>query len=274
MDSSENDVMIEKNQQDLGGVVLPQQTMDGERLLTLFQQLVEPLGQSLPLSSEVVLHDLSRLPNSIVAVYGDITGRKPGDPATDLLLRKAASGQIESSNGYETRLPDGRRLRSSTMIIRDVSGTPVLALCINTDISVWQSVSLIARHMLGDSLPESQNPSDSAEITDLTASPASSEEPVSEIFVRDVDELAAALLHQAQQEIGIPAELMHKKHKLEVVRALKARGFFMLRDAVEMIAETLQVTRFTIYNYLNEIGDDETDVAIRSERPPYGKVEA
>lgn len=244
-------------QSHIGEVAPPRQTVDGERLLALFQQLVEPIGRALPLSSEVVLHDLSRLPNSIVAVYGDVTGRKPGDPATDLLLRKAASGQIESSSGYETRLPDGRHLRSSTMIVRDVSGTPVLALCINSDISIWQSLSGIAQQMLGESRSSSSPNGPWAEPDDSSETEGGTEETVSELFVRDVDELAAVLLNQAQQEIGIPVELMHKKHKLEVVRALKARGFFMLRDAVEMIAEALQVTRFTIYNYLNELADTD-----------------
>jgi predicted transcriptional regulator YheO len=38
------------------------------------------------------------------------------------------------------------------------------------------------------------------------------------------------------------------------VRALQSRGMFQLRDAVETVASSLLVTRFTIYNYLNEIG--------------------
>jgi predicted transcriptional regulator YheO len=51
---------------------------------------------------------------------------------------------------------------------------------------------------------------------------------------------------------------MQKKHKVAVVRDLKNRGMFHLRDAVDMVAASLGVTRFTIYNYLNEIGDGES----------------
>ena len=51
----------------------------------------------------------------------------------------------------------------------------------------------------------------------------------------------------------MPVSLMRKAHKVDAVRSLKRRGFFMLRDAVEMAARALGVTRFTIYNYLNEI---------------------
>src|SRR5690606_9522117 len=98
---------------------------DGERLIAVFTTVVEQLGQNLPKSYELVLHDLSKLPNSIVAVSGEVTCRAVGDPATDLLLQQAASGNFESRHAYETRLSDGRKLRSSTLIIKDVSGSPV-----------------------------------------------------------------------------------------------------------------------------------------------------
>lgn len=67
------------------------------------------------------------------------------------------------------------------------------------------------------------------------------------------------LISEAIRETGVPVDLMHKKHKLEVIRSLKSRGFFLVRDGVEMIASALQVTRFTIYNYLNETSDEADD---------------
>ncbi|MFD1717268.1 helix-turn-helix transcriptional regulator [Georgenia deserti] len=222
-------------------------------LIALFAGIVEPLGQSLPPSAEVVLHDLNQLPNSIVAVHGDVTGRRVGDPATDLLLEQASTGEFRDMVGYRTQLMDGRTLRSTTMIVRTSDGVPVAALCLNSDTTAWQSVERIARAMIGRG-PEDENarsaPSASA------ADDRSTTEVSGELFAHDVDELAAHLIHQAIRDQDVPVDLMRKEHKLAVVRDLKARGLFMLRDAVEMIAGSLQVTRFTIYNYLNEIGDE------------------
>lgn len=220
-----------------------------ERLIRVFSDLVQPLGRSLPSSIEVVLHDLEKLPNSIVAVHGDVTGRRVGDPATDLLLQKVAAGDFEHAVGYSTRLPDGRCLRSTTMILRDSTGTPVAALCLNSDVSVWQSLGRLAADMGGLALP------------DPDAAPAAAPEVAAapeEVFPRDVDELASHLIHQAIVEQNVPVDLMRKEHKIAVVRTLKDRGMFMLRDAVEMIATSLGVTRFTIYNYLNELEDEQT----------------
>lgn len=231
-------------------VARPKRSIDGERLIAVFSQIVEPLGKALPASSEVVLHDLSLLPNSIVAVYGDATGRRVGDPATDLLLKAAISGTFETEDLYETVLPDGRRMRSTTMIIRDVSGTPVAALCINTDLSMWFALQRLTEVMLGRV--------DDPQLGELPSSRTQAQ-PVNEAFARDVEELAAHLIRNAVAAVGVPVELMKKPHKLEVVRDLKDRGMFLLRDAVDMIATALQVTRFTIYNYLNEIEDESNE---------------
>lgn len=229
----------------------PRRTLDGERLITVFARLVEPIGRALPTSSEVVLHDLSLLPNSIVAVFGDVTGRRHGDPATDLLLQQAVQGFTEHDLGYETVLSDGRRMRSSTMIIRDVAGNPVAALCINTDISAWMAIKQIADVMVSVAgVKEGDRP---------VALPAVPE--TKEMFVKDVDELASYLIHQTVAGIGIPVGQMKKEHKLQVVAELKARGLFLLREAVEMIAESLEVSRFTIYNYLNELAGAEESAA-------------
>ena len=229
----------------------PRRTIDGERLITVFSRLVEPIGRALPTSSEVVLHDLSLLPNSIVAVFGDVTGRRIGDPATDLLLQQAVTGFQEHDLGYETVLSDGRRMRSSTMIIRDVANNPVAALCINTDISAWMAIKQIADVMVSVAGVRPGDP------PVAVAAPAESKET----FVRDVDELASYLIHRTISAVGLPVSQMKKEHKLQVVAELKARGLFLLRDAVEMIAESLEVSRFTIYNYLNELSGSDEAVA-------------
>ncbi len=207
-------------------------------LVAAFAAVVEPLGRSLPPGTEVVLHDLALLPDSIVAVWGDVTGRRVGDPATDVLLEQASTGTFRDMVGYRTHLPDGRTLRSTTAIVRSPAGDPVAALCINADVTVWQSLAELAQSMTG-------------------SVPAEPDAPSGEVFARDVDELAAHLIDEAIREQHVPVGLMKKEHKLAVVRALRERGMFLLRDAVETVAASLGVTRFTIYNYLNEIDAPE-----------------
>ena len=239
-------------------------SLDGERLLGVFARLVQPLGESLPETSEIVLHDLSLLPNSIIAIHGNVTGRKIGDPATSLLLEKlSAKGHEDTFLNYESVLPDGRRLRSSTILIRDLAGNPAAALCINTDTSAWETIERVARAMLGPSSP------DQAE----SPSPVSVSSDHHEAFVHDIDELAEVVLQRALVEAEVPVELMQKRHKIKVVQRLKEHGLFLLKDAVELTASALHVTRFTIYNYLNEIELEEAaDNPGKTDAPTHGKA--
>ncbi|TMR99154.1 transcriptional regulator [Nonomuraea basaltis] len=225
--------------------------MERATILRTLTALVEPLATVIPGDSEVVLHDLRLLPNSIVAVAGTLTGREVGGPATNLLLQAAASGNFVSRHGYLSKHSDGRDLRSSTTIFRDSLDVPVAALCINGDITSWRMIANLALSMI---------PAPTATVAS-TKSPADDGEQ----FVRNVDELAQHLLTRAIRAQGIPTDLMHKRHKLAVVHDLKKRGFFTLREAAELAAEALGVSRFTIYNYLNEIGTEPDNAASNTE---------
>lgn len=209
------------------------------KILDLFAQVVEPLAQALGEGCEAVIHDLSNMENSVYAIGGGVTGRSVGAPPTDLLLQHVLSGAKGNIIGYATKLPGGREGRSSTIIIRDPStGTAVGALCLNIDVTNVQQ----AHHLLGAMLG----------FDPKTGNDEQSEAPT-EAFPRTVAELTSQMVNEVISNSGIPVELMKKSHKLEVVEELERRGVFQVKEAVEDVATALDVTRFTIYNYLNEL---------------------
>ena len=55
-------------------------------LKTVLQMMVS-LAEMLGCRYELILHDLSHLERSVVAVQGNITNRKPGAPATNFLIQ-------------------------------------------------------------------------------------------------------------------------------------------------------------------------------------------
>lgn len=220
-------------------------------ILRTLGALTEPLAAIIPGECEVVLHDLRLLPNSIVAIAGDLTGRTVGSPATDMLLRASARGAYESAIGYPSRHSDGREMLSSTLIIRDSADVAVAALCINADTSVWRVVHHLASAMLPDW------PTPDAPSTRLRTPHSPGD--VGEEFPSDVDDLAESLLAGALADAKVPVDLMHKRHKLSVVSDLKDRGFFLLKGSAETAAAALGITRFTIYNYLREIEHNTAD---------------
>ncbi|NUT53934.1 MAG: aminotransferase class V, partial [Saccharothrix sp.] len=182
---------------------------------------VNSLAAALGPGTEVVLHDLGALPDSIIAIAGDLTGRTVGGPMTDLLLGLVRRGTTQDLAGYETYAPDGRVIHSSTVFLRDDRGVAVGCLCVNSD-------------------PGPNRP------------PGTAVSAV-EAFPGDVDTLQRLLVERAVSAVGVPVPLMKKSHKSQVVRVLDEAGLFLIRDSVDYLAGVLGVTRYTIYNYLNEI---------------------
>jgi predicted transcriptional regulator YheO len=218
---------------------------ENQRIIAMLQAVVRTIEPIVPGTAEVVLHEIAKLPESIVAVAGNVTGRSVGDPATDVLLEAVASGTSQDFlQGYSTVLPDGHNLTSSTTILRNSLGDPVAALCVNADFGAWERLRHLVSAM-GGGAPM------------MPPVGTSLSEGSSERFAHDVDELAAHLIADTIQRIGVPVSLMRKEHKVAVVARLRERGMFLLKDAVETVATSLEVTRFTIYNYLNELDAEE-----------------
>jgi len=195
-----------------------EQVSGGADVLAALVPTVNSLAAALGPGTEVVLHDLGALPNSIVAIAGDLTGRDVGGPMTDLLLGLVRRGTTQDLTNYETYAPDGRVIRSSTVFLRDADGVAVGCLCVNSDQAV------VGRA-----------------------------ERVVEAFPGDVDTLQRLLVERAVADVDVPVALMKKVHKAAVVRVLDDAGYFLIKDSVDHLAGALDVTRYTIYNYLNEV---------------------
>ncbi|WP_416972198.1 helix-turn-helix transcriptional regulator [Streptomyces sp. 4F14] len=228
--------------------------MDAECINRVLELLVAPLQAAVIQPTEVVLHDLRRMPRTVRSIAGTLTGRNVGDPPTDKLLERVAAGDLSHQIGYRSQLPDGRILQSTTIIYTDHEGRPAAALCLNTDVSAWVSLrSAMDRFVLGhDAASMPHVPS----MKSAEAGPAGpTAAPQGESFPHSVEELSALLVDAAITAIGVPVEQMRKEHKLQVVADLERRGFFLVKQAPEAAAAALKVSRFTIYNYLNELND-------------------
>ena len=63
------------------------------------------------------------------------------------------------------------------------------------------------------------------------------------------------LIDAVETELGGRLPLLSREDKQRAVRLLDERGAFILRRAVEDVADAMGVSRITVYNYLNAIRD-------------------
>jgi predicted transcriptional regulator YheO len=219
----------------------PRRSMDGERLLVLLDHLVPMIGAALPPHAEVTLHDLSLFPDTRVASHGsELSEHLTSEDLARLVDLGDGAFLDEEIDGA------GGPLRRVSAVVRDTGRAPVAALTVTTDLTAWLAVRALLDQFLGTS------PAPTRSATDLPRSPVAGVPPRANETVGD---LATRLIDEAITATAVPVDLMKKEHKTQVVQRLQERGIFLLRDSVETVATALEVTRFTVYNYLNEIED-------------------
>ncbi|NLA06809.1 MAG: transcriptional regulator [Firmicutes bacterium] len=207
-------------------------------LLSMLLPVLPALAKALGPDAEVVLHDLTEPNNGIIGIEGNVTGRKVGGPTTDLVLKMIKQGNANHMLNYRARTSDGRILRSSTIFLKDESGALVGALCINIDISFW-----LKTHSLVSGLVAT---------TDLEEKKSQESSDCQETFARDIEELMRVMVDEAVQSVGIPMPLAQKDDKMRVVKRLDENGVFLVKGAVDYVAHILGISRYTVYNYLDE----------------------
>lgn len=61
------------------------------------------------------------------------------------------------------------------------------------------------------------------------------------------------LIEGVESELGCRLAQMNREQKQRAIRLLDERGAFILRRAVEDVADAMAVSRITVYNYLNAL---------------------
>ena len=202
--------------------------------IDMFTRIIKGIAMKFGSDCEVVLHDLSLpLEQTIVAIEnGHITNRKVADSSTNLgleVLRGTKKG-IDYYN-YVNQTSTGRILRSTSIYINDTAGKTCGSICINFDIT-----DLIASQKSLKNLINLENP-----------------ETSSEFFDGNIDTLLDALLNECLRKIGKDVDQMTKEDKVEAIRYLDEKGVFLVKKSTEKVAAFFNMSKFSIYNYLDDI---------------------
>jgi predicted transcriptional regulator YheO len=207
-----------------------------ERMQTLLP-VVHGLAEMFGPDCEVVLHDVRRLPHSIVAIEnGGVTGRTVGDVPTDRMLRSLRNlDETQDVRLYLTS-QDGKILKSLAVTLRDEDGVPYGLLGLNHDISeIVQAQRTLANFTSAGSLG------------------AGAAAEAGEIFAGDIRDVVAGMVTKILGEMGKTPAAMTREEKMEVVKRLEERGAFLVKRSAEQVAEALDLSRYTIFAYLKEI---------------------
>ncbi|MEU7524124.1 PAS domain-containing protein [Saccharothrix sp. NPDC042600] len=210
--------------------------MSDSHLIRTAMTVADGIGAMFGSDCEVAVHDLSKPTESLVhLVNGHISKRELGFPIRDLIrtvLPNIEGGDVLAN--YPTPLPDGRVLKSTTCLLRDESGAPAVALCINYDVSGLGAL----RHKLDGFLAM-------AEVGDRPAA----EPRLGDAEVLDV---LRVLVRNTVAGFGKPPRELGKEERLRAVDFLDRKGAFLIKGSVPLVAEVLGISEPSVYRYLDQ----------------------
>ena len=200
-------------------------------LVDILNRMAESIVAVVGPHCEIVVYDFDDLEHSVVAVAGNVTGREVGAPVPDLqFISRELNRNTPDKLNYRTR-KGTRDLQSSLIWIRDVRGEPIGAIGVNID-----HTDLLQVRALIDNLAASTQT-----VTDVV---------VSNTFAKDLDDLIDIAVSDFLRKNNIPnIETMPQDDKLRLIAEVEKQELFRIRGAVNRMADLLNVSRATIYNY-------------------------
>ncbi len=212
------------------------QQLENDECKQKLADLVKQLGRGIVATfgdlCEVVLHDFSDPEHSIIWIEGNVTGRKLGGSVTEIGLAAIRGGDAQQDLiGYVRNTKDGKVLRSSTILLRDLNGHVFGAMCVNMDITDFVDL----RGTLNRLIPNANSTPRSVHFTDR------------------IDEVLGRVLEEAIAENQRLPARMNREDRLALIASLDRKGAFQIQRGVPAVAAYLGVSRTTIYTYLEEV---------------------
>lgn len=202
-------------------------TDEDHAILASYFPIADGLGALLGEHCEIVLHSLEFLEHSaIYIVNGHNTGRTIGSPLTDRALHSLHHMQTDSvSQPYFTRAKGGKLMKSVTIAIRNARQHVIGFICINLNLDV----------------PVSQF---------LSSFLAPTEQENSVNFASSVEELVAQTVELVIDEVVHNPQVSNHNKNRQIVCKLYEKGIFDIKDAINLVAERLDISRHTVYLYI------------------------
>lgn len=205
------------------------------QVFALLARIAKAIVATVGSHCEVVVHDLRSPEHSVIAISGKLTGRSIGSPIPDPeLLPENVIRFRDDDLCCHTRTLAGKPLFSSTVWVRDETGHIVGALCINMDFSDIQH----ARDLLDRLLPSATDSSPQRELETFATSP---------------EEFVLMALRESVKALGKPMHQLERQDKVLLIQTLDQAGVFGFRQAVDIIAQEIGVSRSSVYNYLKAV---------------------
>lgn len=198
--------------------------------------VVDMIAKTFGKNCEVVLHDLSKPLSSVVyAANSHVTGRQIGQTfdhlIKEVLLSKDFANDYKANYLIDT---PQKKIKSSTVLLRNQEDKVIGALCINYDVTQL----LQFRDILNDFIIAGKEN-------------ISGETVPFDHVVEIVDDLIDKIIGT------VDVAQLKRREKIELIRFMEQKGVFLIKGSVEKVADKLNISKVTVYSYLDALKKEE-----------------
>lgn len=209
--------------------------MNREEMLTLLKNEAKGIATMFGPNCETLVHDMKRPGHPILAIYnGTVTGREVGSTVDIFGDIGHYDESVYEDKDYVNQLVlsrDGRTLKSTTF--HAIGEDYHFALGINLDIT-----NMVRATQL---------------LSEMTATSGE----LQQTLMQDARSQLEELLRECVSAVGIEPEKMKKTDRMRIIRMLYKRRAFTYQKSVAIVAERLNVSRYTVYKYMHELEEAE-----------------
>jgi predicted transcriptional regulator YheO len=219
--------------------------MKREEMLQILDRLAKGIAEMFGSACETLVHDMETPSHAILVIYnGHVSGRTVGS-TMDILGRTRDLEAGEDMINLLAQTPAGRQVKTTTFWIKGEDYA--FGLGINFDFSALTYANRILVDLM----------SSEADLRSVLQSDG--EGPLEDIF----EECAAA--------VGKPIGSFHKRDRMKLMTMLEQKNAFSFRKSVPYVAKKLDVSRYTIYKYLDELAREREPKEVDLERNQRGE---
>jgi predicted transcriptional regulator YheO len=212
------------------------QYIDFDFMLRFLEGLQKFLGEN----SEVVVHDYRKgYDHTIVYAFNAaLSGREVGGSPKGGMITQLGKDIEPMKDSIQTfsNGPKDRFFKSFTTLIPDENGKIVGSVCVNLDVSdlfmAQKALQTFVQYPATQHVPPAN---------DMDA-----------LATKNVDDILKYYMKQAESLVGKPMALMNKEEKIRALDYLDQKGVFKISKTSVLLCETFQVSKYTLYNYLEE----------------------
>lgn len=211
-------------------------TYEDRAILNSYKAVVDGVSALIGEHCEIVLHSLEDIEHSAICIAnGHNTNRQVGSPITDFALRSLRNMQSESvSKPYFTRAKGNVLMKSVTIAIRNKNQRMIGLLCININLDV--PVSQFIQSFM----------------------PTIDKDETSSVnFASSVEDLVSQTIEKTIEEVNADRNVANNNKNRQIVVSLYEKGIFDIKDAINLVAERLNISRHTVYLYIRQIKQDQ-----------------